>query len=312
EFKLTPWYRKGYDVFAATQSPVIVNGKPLTSPSGAVVFNPPVQSNQGYSRAVGTELNVTHLVPFGLSWQFNATYQNEFSSVIPLSASEDFFPTLPPASLALGNVYRVGYLSPFQFTFALSDKLKDGLRINPIYRYDVGYPYNAGNIAAAFVNGVAYNLPNTNVLQGIVSGSAQGSTSSYVDPINPGSLFNPNIAATRGTPESASPGGKLTHPEAFIDLNLEYSRPDSRVTYGLQVNNLFDEVYGGTALAPYYQPVATGIGGPLTGIDNGGLGYTQGAYGYANRGSNRYGTYPYNNTPGGIGRSYYFYVTFKV
>ncbi|HET9029668.1 MAG TPA: carboxypeptidase-like regulatory domain-containing protein, partial [Candidatus Aquilonibacter sp.] len=47
EFKLTPWYRKGYDVFAATQSPVIVNGKPLTSPSGAVVFNPPVQSNQG-------------------------------------------------------------------------------------------------------------------------------------------------------------------------------------------------------------------------------------------------------------------------
>ena len=56
----------------------------------------------------------------GLSGQFTATYINEYSNVIPLSASEDFFPSIPPASLLLGNLYRVGFLSPFQTTVSTS------------------------------------------------------------------------------------------------------------------------------------------------------------------------------------------------
>lgn len=310
QLKLTPWYRNVQDAFASAQTPKIVGGKILTDPvTGAVIYNPPTQSNLGYSRANGIEFDVTRQVEYGLSGQFTATYQNEWSNVVPLSGSEDFYPSVPAASLALGNRYRVGYLSPFQSTLALEYHTRNGWRFNPQFFYNVGYPYGAGLIGAAFVDGKAYNIPNTNYSAGLI-GAPAGSTS-YVDPMNPGSVFAPNIAATRGTPEKNNPGGLLSHPNLTANFTTEYELPNHQMTFGVTVLNVFNEIYGGPSLNGRYQPVATGIAGPLSG-SNSSTALFGPAYGLVNYSSLRQPFQPYINTPNGQGRQFYVYLTTKV
>ncbi len=87
------------------------------------------------------------------------TYQNEFSNVVPTSPSEDFFPSIPPASLALGNLYRVGFLSPFVGTLSFQERTRNGWRINPVIYYNHGYPIGSGLLTANTINGVNYNSP---------------------------------------------------------------------------------------------------------------------------------------------------------
>lgn len=311
QLKLTPWLRKAYDEVALTSTPKIVDGKVVTDPAtGAVVYNPPVASNAGYNRADGIEFQLTRQVQQGLSAQFTATYINEVSSVVPLSSSEDFFPSIPAASLAVNNIYRVGYVSPFQTTLALNYQTKNGWRINPVLRYNVGYPIGAGLLGAAFVNGTAYNIPNTNYSAGTIGSPVGGAL--FIDPMNPGSVFAPNVAATRGTPETASPGGKLSHENTIADLTVEYA-PTAKVTIGATVQNIFNSLYSGPSLNARYQPVATGISGPLTGQQRNtfvtGLGP---AFGFYNYGLNRHGNEPYINTPNDTGRQFYVYVTTKL
>lgn len=310
QFKITPWFRSVQDAFAAASTPKIVGGKILTDPvTGAVVYNPPTQSNLGYSRANGVELDVTRQVAYGLSGQFTATYQNEWSNVIPLSGSEDFYPSVPAASLALGNRYRVGFLSPFQTTLALDYHTRSGWRFSPQFFYDVGYPYGAGLIGAAFVDGKAYNIPNTNYSAGLI-GAPAGATQ-YIDPMNPGSVFDPNVAATRGTEEKASPGGLLSHPNLTANFTMEYELRNKQMTLGFTLLNVFNEIYGGPSLNGRYQPVATGISGPLSGT-NSSTALFGPAYGLVNFSSLRQPFQPYINTPNGAGRQFYFYVTTKV
>ena len=76
---------------------------------------------------------------------------------------EDFFPSIPPESLRLGNTYRVGFLSPFVGSIALQERTRSGWRINPVFFYSRGFPISPGLITAASVNGSPFNLPNTNV-----------------------------------------------------------------------------------------------------------------------------------------------------
>jgi len=310
QFKITPWYRNVQDAFASASTPKVVDGKILTDPvTGAVVYNPPTQSNLGYSRANGVEMDITREVPYGLSGQFTATYQNEWSNVVPLSGSEDFYPSVPAASLALGNRYRVGFLSPFQTTLALDYHTHSGWRFSPQFFYDMGYPYGAGTIGAAFVDGKAYNIPNTNYSSGLI-GAPAGATQ-YIDPMNPGSVFAPNIDATRGTAEKASPGGLLSHPNLTADFTMEYELPNRQMTLGATVLNVFNEIYGGPSLNGRYQPVATGISGPLSG-SNSSTALFGPAYGLVNYSLLRSPYQPYINTPSGSGRNYYFYITTKV
>jgi hypothetical protein len=304
-FKLTPWYRRGYQATASVQSPVLVNGKPVPNGSGGFLFLPPVVTNKGSNRATGVEVLVTKEAPTGLSGQFTATYINEFSNVIPLSGSEDFFPSIPPASLQLGNLYRVGYLSPFQTTLDLN-YAKNGWRISPQFQYNIGYPNSAGLLAAAYINGIPYNLLNTNASGGI--NAAPNGTVQYIDPMDPGSFFNPHIAATRGTPESSWPGGKLSHPITLANMTIEYSLKHNQIL-GMTVNNLFDSIAGGPSLNARYQPVATGFSGPLTGQHSQPFFPGLGQYNYGSiiRGQNAYVNYP-NGTP----RNFYFYFQVKV
>jgi len=266
--KITPFYRRGYDALVLVAQPRInpANGQPVLDPqTGNIQFGPPQATNLGQSRTTGLEFYLTRSVAYGLSGQLAATYINEFTNVVPSPLiQEDFFPPVPTQSLALGNQYRVGFVSPFAGSLALSYKMHSGLRINPIMTYSRGYPIGVGNVTAAYVNNVPVNIPNTNTPQGAAFGS--NFAPNFVDPQNPGTLFKPNVAATRGSPESASAGGVISHPRFNTDLGVEYNKPGSKTTIGVLITNLNNQIYGrNPAYNARYQPVATGISGPKTG-----------------------------------------------
>lgn len=301
--RVTPFYRRGYDAISLA-SPVLINpatGQPIVNPAnGTPVFGAPVSTNLGIDRTTGVEFQLTKEAAYGLSGQISATYINEFSNVVPTSQSEDLAPNIPPASLALGNQYRVGFISPFVASAALSYRTHFGLRVNPIVTYNRGYPIGAGNLVATAINGQFVNVVNTNVTAGASVNGIAGSPN-YVDPGNPGTLFSPNIIATRGTPEKSSPGGNLSAPVFNTDLSIEYHPERSRSTFGVLLTNLFNQLANNRAyvLNDRYQPVATGVSGPLTGLSQfpilyPGLGIGQ--YSAAQFGSDPYRIYS-NNQP---------------
>lgn len=264
--KVTPFYRASTDDIVDVATPLLSNGKPVIGPTGAIVYNPPTASNLGTSKTTGVEFYLTKTpaeanAP-GFSGQLSMTYINELSNVIPDSPDEDFFPSIPTQSLALGNIYRVGFLSPLSVSLATTYRTKGGLRINPIVRYNHGYPYGQGVNTAYYVGATPENVPNTN----ITNPNGSSSATQYVDPQNPGSLQDPNIAATRGTGETSSAGGLLTQAQFRTDLDIEYTTPRIHGTFGLFITNLFNNTYGNPTINQLYQPIATGIAGPQSGI----------------------------------------------
>jgi len=290
--KITPFYRRGYDALALVAQPRIgANGAPLTDPAtGDILLGPSTATNLGINRTTGVEFFLSREAAYGLSGSISATYINEFSNVVPSPLiQEDFFPPIPTQSLALGNQYRVGFVSPFNATLAVSYKTHNGFRFNPIITYTRGYPAGVGNITAAYVNGVAYNIPNTNTAQGSAFGA--NLSPNFVDPQNPGSAFKPNIAATRGTPETASAGGFITNPRLRTNVSLEYSTPRGHNTFGVLVTNLFNQTYSGVpTYNSRYQAVATGIAGPKTG-------YSRIPVLYPEIGSQQYLPFQFGNDP---------------
>ena len=312
--KVTPFYRRGYDATALVASPrVDAKGNPLLNADGTLVLGPPTATNLGVSRTTGLEFLLTKEALVGFSGSLSATYINETSNVIPNSPNEDFFPSIPPASLALGNQYRVGFLSPFQATLAMQYKSKGGLRINPQIYYVRGYPYGEGKLTATIVNGKAFNVPNTNITD--PNGSAAASF--YIDPLNPGTLLTPNIAASRGTPEANSAGGVIARANIFTNLTVEFSKPGSRSTLGVQVFNLFGNVYsrfgGGSPLVTNtrYQPIATGVSGPLSGYSGTSARFPSlGTSPYY--GAEQNGQLPYRIRPNQEGTQYQFYYNLKL
>ena len=305
--KVTPFYRRGYDALALVSQPRLVNGSPVIDPNtGNVELLPSVSTNLGQSRTTGVELFITKEAAYGLSGTFSATYINEFTNVIPTPLiQEDFFPPIPTASLALGNQYRVSFVSPLSAALALSYKLHNGLRFNPVVTYTRGYPAGVGNLSAQFINGKAYNILNTNAGNAATFGS-QNYAPNYIDPANPGSLFSPNIAATRGTPETASAGGFLTDPRFSTNLGVEFSPGTSHNTFGVLVTNLFNQTYSGVpSYNSRYQPVATGISGPKSGQTT--LPITYPGEGFQSYGTQQFGQDPYRIVNGATPTTYRLY-----
>jgi len=313
-FSIAPWYREGSNATASVAEPRIgPNGQPVRNSDGSYVLNPPVVTNKGRDYASGIDFRITKEAPVGFAGQFTASYINEFSNVVPLSASEDFFPSIPTASLLAGNLYRVGFLSPFQSVLSLSYKTRSGWRFNPQFFYDVGYPVNSGLLTPVFVNGNPVNVSATNYTYG--QSNASTGAVQYLDPLNPGSVFAPNIAATRGTPEAASPGGVLSHSDFFANMTFEYGTPKG-YKLGVTVNNVFNQLYLGSyfqGINPRYQPIATGISGPLTGYSSNPTDYTNPNLGaLARYGTIVHGRDAYLNSPENTPRNFYFYVQARV
>ncbi|HXW75901.1 MAG TPA: TonB-dependent receptor [Candidatus Eremiobacteraceae bacterium] len=244
--RFTPFYRRGYNI--VEQSANIVGYQPF---SGLPIIGPIFESNLGIQKATGAEFDLTKDAAYGLSGQISATYINQIGNDPPGEY-------LPSASLLLGLLYHSPNLSPFQGSLALTDRTRNGWKFNEVTTFDNGYPMGAGIDEAAFVNGLPYVLPNTDGLNQNVNSSPE-----YVDPEDPGTVFNPNIAATRGvTVEKDSAGGFFSRPRSNTNVTIEYNAPGSASTYGVSIYNIFDQVYGVPLVnIQYAQPVATGVNG---------------------------------------------------
>jgi hypothetical protein len=262
--KVTPFYKSG------TQLPSFALLAGLST--GSFVFT---VNNQGINKTTGVEFGLsTKSQAYGLSGFLSATYQNVIQSTPPLGLQEDSLPINASGSLALGDTYRAGYVSPAVVRIGAEWKTKGGFRINPVLQFDDGYPYSVGSTVASsspLPDGLFANIPQVNFGVGItkIPGFQEQAgteiSTQYYDPANSGTQLAPNIAATRGTPQTSSNGGYLWTPNLTFNLTMEYTR--GRNTIGVQFNNLFGNWYNGVVpiVNPYYQPVATGISGPQTG-----------------------------------------------
>ena len=244
-FKLTPFYRRGYNVIEQTAQIVGFNYQ-----TGSPVYGDVQYSNLGIQKATGIEALYTKEIPLGISMQIGATYISQFGNEPPGAF-------LQPAALALGVVYRSPDLSPFQLNAAFNYKSAHGWRINPVIYANSGFPYGAGYYTAVYCNGIPVIVPNTSL--SVIYSQTPG----YIDPLDPGTCTKPNIAATRGISERGLPGGFLTTPRVDADLTVEY-RPEVRglaqSVLGLQVVNLFNELYNVPIINGCYgNPVAIGL-----------------------------------------------------
>ncbi len=264
--KLTGYYKREFAVPAFSLISQVLNSQ------GAPTSQVFAVDNVGINKTSGIEFGLqTADRPSGFTGYLSATYTNVIDSVPPLVGSEDQLPLIPAASLVLGDTYRAGYVSPFVVNLGVQYKTRNGFRVNPIVSYDRGFPIGVGNIIASNNPFGGYaNLPQSNINTPILSGFAgivgAFNATNYVDPVNPGTVTHPNIAATRGTAETAAPGGVLSRPRINTDVSFEYTH--SRSTFGILVQNVFANPYGEPIPNPYYQPVATGLAGAQTGQTN--------------------------------------------
>jgi hypothetical protein len=243
--KVTPFYRRGYNVIEQTAQIIGFNFN-----TGSPVYGDVQYSNLGIQKADGIELLYTKDVPVGLSMQIGATYISQFGNEPPGAF-------LQPAALALGVTYRSPDLSPFQMNAAFNWRNAHGWRINPVIAFNVGYPYGGGYYTAVYCDGKAVIVPSSS-LSTIFS-----QTPGYIDPLDPGSCTAPNIAATRGIHEAGLPGGLLTTPRVNADITFEYSPVTGKLTrsvFGLQIKNVFNQLYNVPVVNGCYGiPVSTGL-----------------------------------------------------
>jgi len=263
--KITPFYKHGTNIPAFA----LVNNLS----TGAFVFT---VNNQGINRTTGVEFGLnTPDHAYGFSGFLSATYQNVIGSAPPLGVGEDALPVNGSGSLILGDTFRAGYVSPFSVRVGGDYKTHHGIRIAPVLQYDRGYPYNIGDLIASSntINGSFANIQQVNfgvgrtAVPGFQSQSGFTNSTNYYDPSFAGNSLAPNIAASRGTPSSPSSGGVLWKPNLSANLVAEYKV--HRSTFGIQFQNLFGNAFNGQipVINPYYQPVAKGISGPLTGVN---------------------------------------------
>jgi outer membrane receptor protein involved in Fe transport len=267
--KVAPFLRQGYKLIAVT-APLVFN-----STSGTYGPGTTTSQSVGRSTAAGVDLQYTLATrPVGFNGFLSVSYVNEFTNTPPGSDNpfgQDFWPFIVPQSLAAGNLYRAGFVSPLTARLGVQYRTRTGFRINPVLNFNIGYPIGSGLLTPVISGAGAINVPNTNVTDQFGPGGAPA----YVDPANPGSIFAPVIAATRGTKEKASGGGVLSRPQLTGNITFEYSSPKSpRATYGLQVLDLFNNQYFGVPVVNgNYYPVTTGVAAPLTGQSQTGLAF---------------------------------------
>jgi hypothetical protein len=331
--KVTPWSRRAYglDVTSQIVNPYVTphinaDGTPSYSYFGLL-------SNAGLEKAKGLELYLTKTTPWhGITASFSASWQSVLQNIDPAgtpagaardvtgASNNETAGVISQAAAAFQGLYHVDYVTPFWSNLSLQWESPGGWRVQSSWYYDSGYPYGEGTHVYQLYAGVPSLVPSSN--------DCGNSSASYADPTNPGSCFAPNIVATRGTNEGNFANQVFTHPNLVASLTLEKTVGGGKI--GLTVDNLFDEVYTGPTLPnginyghtgpilsdsygfdshngmqlnPNYQPVATGVSGPLSGLNLPG--------GPANL-SLLCGTCAYIHYPNGEGRNYYVYYQLRV
>jgi hypothetical protein len=261
--KLTPFYKYGVNLPTASLL--------QTLPDGSQIFS---GASKAINRTTGGEFGFT--TPdkaVGFSGFISGTYQNVLQSAPPLSNGEFAgVPQLSPADIALGNVYRAGYIAPVSVRIGGTYAFRNGFSITPVVQIDSGFPYNVGDtIASQLPDGTFANIPQINfgagapILIGMLNQRGTSLSTNYYDPAYSGSQLAPNVDASRGTPTSSHSGGITWTPNVRLDVTMQYKR--GRDTFGVQFQNVGTNGYNNTtpAVNPFYQPVGNGTSGPQTG-----------------------------------------------
>ena len=273
--KLTGFARHGYNV---GQDIVLAYGPPdpVTGAQFPAVFT---VANEGVERTAGAEFLLTAPDrPYGWSGFLTLNYISQFENEPPVTGGglntnqvNDQLPIVNAAVFRSGQFFRSGYLPPFQGRVSVSYATRSGWKFNPIFAFDGGFPVGIGANTFDLINGTNYAFFPSSSLPGAAPiGGAGGpylgfNAPSFVDPGNPGSLLHPNIIATRGFSEPGLPGGTLSKAHGSLDFDVEWSPQGSPWTMGAYVANVFNEQYGLFYSNNFYQPVATGVPGPLSG-----------------------------------------------
>jgi hypothetical protein len=293
--KITPSYRRDYDVIANEAEPLLING--------AVVNGPQTVTNLGRGHTFGLEFALSRQVHEGISTQLNVTYLNQF---INYFSSAAFLPTVTPANLVTNTLAHPVYLSPVTGTFTL-DYRRSGWRVDPIWVFNDGYPVGVWQSAQFNLSptgspvGPYALIPNTNTF-------GPGSPCFYTDPQVPGTPQNPNIVGSIGGGCSKSLHGKLTKPVVFLNFVVAKD-----IGKNLQVGFDVWNAFGNVANYPYFGGNPFGINSY---VNNG-----FGAYGPGSGASQFFGAnvaapknFPptaFFNVPSGPGRQWQWFITQK-
>jgi hypothetical protein len=284
--KVSVWARRDYGV--------IVNSQQVTiTPKGVVIPGTVSVTNQGRAQSAGVELQIARQIRPGLSAQINGSYINQFVNYVTSNA---FRPSVQPALLATGALFHPSYLSPLVLTASL-DYQTHGWRIDPILKFERGYPIGIWSQDPVYVNGVPLFVPNTNLYGGFGSQYCY-----YVDPQTPGTPGHPHVIGSTGGACSPNLNGALTAPALFF--NFVVSREFARhVVVGLEVQNLL----GNYANYPYYNPGyinnGTGAFGPGSG--------TNPVFGLPGT-VKAYPAGPYFTVPSGFGRQITLFTSVRI
>ncbi len=262
--KLTAYWRRGYNTYTT----VLLNGGPPNPVTGQQTAGSFQERQDGVQKAFGLEfLLTTPERPYGWGGFFTANYVNELTSTPPVSGS-DSLPVVAQYLYQTGTLFHQSFLPPVSARAGVQYRMRNGIRINPIFSFDGGEPFGVGRDAVGFVNGVLYHLPTGNLgvstpYAGPGLPNQSYNATCYVDPAFAGSYFKPKNFACRGYSEPALAGQAYTRPRLFTNLDVEAER--GNVTFGLYVTNLFDNYRGQPLVNNDWQPVATGRGGLQTG-----------------------------------------------
>jgi len=300
--KVTPFYKRGYDLGFLGLAKFTID--PTT---GAIIPQSFRPFYNGFSKQTGVEMYVsTPERPAGLSGFLSATYVNSLANRPAGLPAEDSQPLVPFQALSAGNVYRSGYDSPLVVRTGFQYRSRAGIRINPVITYDRGYPIGSGLLTPVLINGVGLNVPSSNNAKSLPVQNTTGAIAyQYVDPTNPGNVLHPNFYANRGTPEGNAPGGVLSNPRVYADMTVELSPPHTHSTFGVAILNISNLYYSEPFYNTRYQPVATGVAGPLTGQSAGTQSLQQ--YGVVNYGPVQHAFEPYNLFPSNMPRTFRLY-----
>jgi len=262
--KLTSYWRRGFNTYQVT----LLNNGPPDPVTGAQNSGSFQVRETGIQKTFGLEFFLTTPdKPVGLSGFLTMNYVNELTNTPPVSGA-DSLPTVSQFLYQTNTLFHQSYLPPFSARSGIEYRTKSGWRINPIFSLDAGIPFGVGRDAIGFINGILYHLPTGNVgvatpYAGPGNPNQSINATCYVDPAFPGSYLHPKDFACRGYDEPALAGQKYTRPRMYTDLSLQFEK--GRQTYGIYVNNLFNNYRGQPGVNQAWQPVSNGQGGLQTG-----------------------------------------------
>jgi Carboxypeptidase regulatory-like domain/TonB dependent receptor len=265
ELKVSPYYRKGTDYVLGSSTLL------LTLPSGTPVFGPSHFSNQGVNENTGVEFDLQREVASGIGGFLNFTYDNTLANY-----DSDFFPFANAAAVAANHFFHISYIAPITGTLNLTYDSPNGWHTSVTVPYESGYPYGVGKKVYVFENNCDPTKPaipvqvlNTDLAENNCAGGSTQDAYYFTDPTNPGTVFNPNITGSRGTPDGNDPGTIRGNAIALVNLSIshEIGHEPNNFLAGFRVENLLGNFSGAAPTNnPYY--INQGFGGYYSGPFN--------------------------------------------